>query len=336
MRLITRADFDGLACASILKDLGVIDTWKFVHPKDLQDGMVDVTDRDVLANVPYVKGCCLWFDHHSSEEERLGRDFTFEGASHAAPSAARIIYEYYGGQKAMPHYDEMVAAVDKVDAGLLSKEEIIEPTGWVLLGFIMDPRTGLGRFRDFKIGNMQLMEDLIEHCRTMKVSDILALPDVAERIDKYNEQAEKFKEMALKYSRIDWDVLITDLRDINPIYTGNRFMIYSLFPEQNISIWVTDGKDRENCAIAVGYSILNRTARVDVGALMLKYGGGGHYRVGTCQVPYDKADQVIEEIVASIREANDRENMGEAEMSDLLFEVDDLLSDLDDLLDDLD
>lgn len=333
MRLITRADFDGLACASILKDLGVIDTWKFVHPKDLQDGRVDVTDRDVLANVPYVKGCSLWFDHHSSEEERLGRDFVFEGASHAAPSAARIIYEYYGGQKAMPHYDEMVAAVDKVDAGLLSKEEIIEPTGWVLLGFIMDPRTGLGRFHDFKIGNMQLMEDLIEHCRNMKVSEILELPDIVERVEKYNEQSEKFKEMALQYSRIDWEVLITDLRNVNPIYTGNRFMIYSLFPEQNISIWVTDGKDRENCAIAVGYSILNRSARVDVGALMLKYGGGGHYRVGTCQVSYDKADQVIEEIVASIREANARENIGEDEMSDLLSDLDDLL---DDLVEDLD
>ena len=329
MRLITRADFDGLACATILKDLGVIDHWKFVHPKDLQDGKVDITDRDVLTNVPYVPGCSLWFDHHSSEEERLGRNIEFEGDSRAAPSTARIVYDYYGGDKAMPHFTEMVAAVDKVDSGLLTKEEIIDPTGWVMLGFIMDPRTGLGRFDDFTIDNIALMERLIEDCRTMKVEEILCLPDVVERIQKYNEQTEKFKQMILEHSQIDWDVLITDLRGVDQIYTGNRFLAYSLFPDQNISVWVTDGKENENVAIAVGYNILNRTARVDVGALMLKYGGGGHYRVGTCQVPYDKADQILEEIIKAIRESNSRENVGEAEMSSILEFAHDLLTDHD-------
>jgi hypothetical protein len=222
-----------LACATILKDLGVINHWKFVHPKDLQDRKVDITDRDVLTNVPYVPGCSLWFDHHSSEEERLGRNFTFEGASYAAPSAARIVYDYYGGAQAMPHFEEMVTAVDKVDSGMLTKEEIIEPTGWVLLGFIMDPRTGFGRFQDFAIDNIALMERLIEDCRTMTVDEILALPDVAERIRKYHEQAEKFKQMVLDYSRIDWEVLITDLRGVDTIFTGNKFLIYSLFPAQN-------------------------------------------------------------------------------------------------------
>ena len=331
MRLITRADFDGLACATILKDLGIIDSWKFVHPKDLQDGLVDITDRDVLTNVPYVPGCSLWFDHHSSEEERIGRDFKFEGASHPAPSAARIVYEYYGGIKALPHFEEMVQAVDKVDSGLLTKEEIIEPTGWVLLGFIMDPRTGLGRFTDFTIGNIALMERLIDDCRVLKVEEVLSLPDVHERIKKYNEQTEKFKEMVLKHSRIDWEVLITDLRGVSPIYTGNRFLIYSLYPDQNISVWVTDGKARENVAIAVGYSILNRTAKVDVGNLMLKYGGGGHFRVGTCQVPYDKADDILAEIVEAIRVENSREDMPDDEMSSLMYEVDDLLADIEGL-----
>ena len=331
MRLVTRADFDGLACATILKDLGLIDSFKFVHPKDLQDGKVDITDRDVLTNVPYVPGCRLWFDHHSSEEERLGRNFTFKGDSRPAPSAARVVYEYYGGEKALPHFDEMVQAVDKVDSALLTKDEIIEPSGWVLLGFIMDPRTGLGRFQDFTIGNIDLMQRLIEDCRTMKVDEILELPDVKERIVKYHEQAEKYKDMILKHSRIDWEVLITDLRNVSPIYTGNRFLIYSLFPDQNVSVWVTDGKEKENVAIAVGYSILNRTARVDVGSLMLKYGGGGHYRVGTCQVPYDKADQIIFEIVEAIREANQRENIAADELSSLMDDVDDLLAGFDEL-----
>jgi len=331
MRLITRADFDGLACAAILKDLGIIDSWKFVHPKDLQDGKIEITDRDVLANVPYAHGCSLWFDHHSSEEERLGRNFDFEGASRAAPSTARVVYEYYGGKETMPHFDEMILAVDKVDSALLTKSEIIEPTGWVMLGFIMDPRTGLGRFPTFTISNISLLERLIEDCRTMKVDDILALPDVVERIETYNEQNEKFKEMVLKYSHIDWEVLITDLRGVSPIFTGNRFLVYSLFPDQNISVWVTDGKDKENVAIAVGYSILNRTARVDVGNLMLRYGGGGHYRVGTCQVAYDRADQILGEIVDAIREANQREDIAAEDMSSLLHEIDDLLSDIDEI-----
>jgi len=331
MRLITRADFDGLVCATILKELGAIDSWKFVHPKDLQDGKVEITDRDVLTNVPYVPGCSLWFDHHSSEEERVGWNFEFEGASYAAPSAARVVYEYYGGVEAMPHFDEMIMAVDKVDSALLTMEEIIDPSGWVLLGFIMDPRTGLGRFKDYTISNIALMERLIEDCRTMKVEEILELPDVHERVVKYHEQTEKFKEMVLKYSRIDWEVLIIDLRGVKPIYTGNRFLIYSLFPDQNISVWISDGKGNENVAIAVGYSIFNRTARVDVGSLMLKYGGGGHYRVGTCQVDYDVADQVILEIVEQIREENSRESIGETEMSNLLDDVDDLLAGFDDL-----
>jgi nanoRNase/pAp phosphatase (c-di-AMP/oligoRNAs hydrolase) len=186
----------------------------------------------------------------------------------------------------------------------------------------MDPRTGLGRFHHYNISNYQLMEKLIEHCRKMPVEKILELPDIVERVKVYWQQTEKFKEMVLKYSRIDWEVVITDLRGVSPIYTGNRFMIYSLFPEQNVSVWVTDGKGKENVAIAVGYSILNRTAKVDVGGLMLKFGGGGHFRVGTCQVPYEKADQVITDILASIHEANSREEMGEDEVAKVLSEAD--------------
>ena len=333
MRLITRADFDGLVCATILKEIGIINTWKFVHPKDLQDGIIEITDRDVLANVPYVPGCSLWFDHHSSEEERLGlgTNFTFEGASYAAPSAARIVYDYYGGAKVMPHFEDMITAVDRVDSGLLTQDEIIEPKGWVLLGFIMDPRTGLGRFSDFTINNFEFMEQLIDHCRTKKLDEILELPDVKERIVKYEQQSEKFKDMILEHSKINWEVLVTDLRGVKPIYTGNRFLIYSLFPEQSISCWVTDGKNKENVAIAVGHSILNRSARVDVGNLMLKYGGGGHYRVGTCQVPYDKADMILIEIVEAIKSANAREAMPDDEMSYLMDEIDDLLAGIDDL-----
>ena len=203
MRLITRSDFDGLACGALLKEAGVIDHWKFAHPKDLQDGLVEVTEDDCLANVPYVEGCGLWFDHHSSEHERLQLQGKYKGESRITPSCARIIYEYYGGRERFPQFDDMMVAVDKVDSGNLTIDEIQNPSGWILVGFLMDPRTGLGRWRNFTISNYQLMEKLIDACRTMTTDEILALPDVKERIETYYEQAEKFKEMVLAHTVVD-------------------------------------------------------------------------------------------------------------------------------------
>lgn len=301
MRLLTRSDFDGLACGVLLKELGIIDSYKFVHPKDMQDGLVEVNENDVLANVPYVEGCGLWFDHHSSEVERLNFKFTFKGASKMELSAARVIYEYYGGKDKLPHFEEMVREVDKVDSGHLTADEILNPTKWVLLGFIMDPRTGLGRFRNFRISNYQLMEELIDHCRTKSIDEILEESDVAERVQLYKEQNELFRNMIMKYTRTEDNIIITDLRNVEEIYTGNRFLIYSLFPEQNISIWMVDGKNKKNCAFAVGHSILNRTSKTDVGSLMLKYNGGGHPKVGTCQVEYAEADRVLSELIGKMK-----------------------------------
>jgi nanoRNase/pAp phosphatase (c-di-AMP/oligoRNAs hydrolase) len=286
----------------LLKEAGIIDDWIFVHPKDLQDGLFTPTPNDVLANVPYVPGCGMWFDHHSSEKDRLGWNPGVEGESRLAPSAARIIYEYYGGASRFPNYEEMIIAVDKVDSGKLTRAEILEPTGWVLLGFISDPRTGLGRFRNFRISNYQLMEELINHCRNMTIEEILSLADVKERVELYEDQARMFKDMVESYTRVEDNVIVTDLRGVDPIYTGNRFMIYSLYPEQNVSIWIVDGKQKQNVSIACGYSILNRSCTADIGKLMLQYGGGGHSMVGTCQVPYNDADMTIEAVVAALKE----------------------------------
>jgi nanoRNase/pAp phosphatase (c-di-AMP/oligoRNAs hydrolase) len=300
MRLLTRSDFDGLACAALLKDLKVIDRWKFVHPKDLQDGIVEVADDDVLANDPYVTGATLWFDHNSSQSERLGSDLSFEGASRIADSAARVIFDYYDGDEKLKHFSKMVAAVDKVDSAKLTKDEILNPSGWILLGFVMDPRTGLGRFRNFRISNYELMENLIDACASQDIEEILANPDVKERTDLYFEQDALFRDMVARHTAIRKNAIVTDLRNVETIYTGNRFLIYSLYPEQNISLWIVDGRNKQNCPIAVGHSILNRSSNTDVGALMLKYGGGGHHQVGTCQVDYEDADRVIEELIAKI------------------------------------
>ena len=283
MRLVTRSDFDGLVCGALLLEAGIIDSWKFAHPKDLQDGLVEVSENDCLANVPFVPGCGLWFDHHSSEHERLALEGKFKGESRITPSCARIIYEYYGGAERFPQYGEVMEAVDKVDSGNLTLEEILNPAGWILIGFLMDPRTGLGRWRQFTISNYQLMEKLLAACHTMRAEEILAMPDIQERVEVYQEQTEKFKDMVAGHTRVDGNVIITDLRGVDPSYTGNRFLIYSLYPEQNISAWIVSGRGGKGCSAAVGYSVINRTASLDVGSLMLKYNGGGHKKVGTCQ-----------------------------------------------------
>jgi len=299
MRLLTRSDFDGLGCAALLKEAGHLDEIKFVHPKDIQDGKVEVTDSDILANIPYVPGCGLWFDHHSSEEERQAYG-SFEGASDpSAPSAARVIYDYYGGDAkfSSEHVKQLVAAVDKADSADFTADEILKPTGWVLLSFIMDPRTGLGRYKDYRISNYELMEDMIDYCRTMTVDEILELPDVKEREQRYFQQDTLFREMIGACATAHGNVLVVDLRSQDEIFSGNRFVLYSLHPEQNISVQVIWGLQKQNVVMTCGHSIINRTSNTDVGSLMLKYGGGGHKRVGTCQVPTEDADRILQEII---------------------------------------
>jgi len=301
MRLLTRSDFDGLVCGVLLKEAGIIDSWQFVHPKDMQDGVVEVTENDVLANVPYVPGCGLWFDHHASEQERLDLKGKFQGDSRPAASAARVIYDYYGGKAKYANFDDMMNAVDKTDSGHLTIDEINNPQGWIMLGYIMDPRTGLGRFQDYRISNYSLMEKLIDYCREMSINEIMKLPDVQERVKRYHEQNQNFTSMIKEHTRVDANVIITDLRNVNTIYTGNRFVIYSMYPDQNISLWIIDGRNKQNCVISLGHSIINRSSKTNVGSLMLKYGGGGHAMVGTCQVPYAEAEQVLADIIVKLK-----------------------------------
>ncbi|MDY7033494.1 MAG: exopolyphosphatase [Thermodesulfobacteriota bacterium] len=299
MRLLTRSDFDGLGCAVLLKEAGVIDDIKFVHPKDVQDGKIEVTGNDILANIPYVNGCGLWFDHHSSEAERqvYGK---FNGVSDpSAPSATSVIYNYYGGEERFSdaHFKDLVAAVNKSDSAQFTADEILNPKGWVLLSFIMDPRTGLGRYKDYRISNYQLMMDMIDYCRDKTVDEILNLNDVQERMKRYFDQDSLFREMVKGNTTIKGNVIVLDLRDQEEIYTGNRFLLYSLYPEQNISIQVIWGLRKQNIVMTCGHSIINKTSKVDIGSLMLQYGGGGHKQVGTCQVPIEGADEILEKLI---------------------------------------
>ena len=305
MRLLTRSDFDGLGSAVLLKEAGVLHDIKFVHPKDVQDGMIEVTANDILANVPYVPGCGLWFDHHSSEAERQAHGDFRGAADPSSPSTARVIFNYYGGEETFSdrHLIDIVGAVDKADTADFTIDEILNPTGWVLISFIMDPRTGLGRYRDYRISNYALMMDMIDYCRTMTPDEMLQVPDVHERVLRYFAQDELFRGMIRANATIRGDVIVLDLRNEQEIYAGNRFVLYSLYPEQNISIQVIWGKDKRNVVFTCGHSIVNRTSKVDVGSLMLKHGGGGHGRVGTCQVPIEDADAILEEIIQHMNAA---------------------------------
>ncbi len=300
-RLVTRSDFDGLVCAVLLKELDLIDDIKFVHPKDMQDGKIAISERDITTNLPYVAGAHLAFDHHLSETVRN----TGERPNHVidanAPSAARVVFDHYGGKKTFPRVsDAMMEAVDKADSAQFSREEILDPQGWVLLNYLMDARTGLGRFRDFRISNYALMMDLIDYCRDHDIDDILALPDVRERVELYLEHAERAKEQIRRCTTVRGNLAILDLRGEETIWATNRFMVYALFPQCNISIHVLWGLQQQNTVLATGKSILDRSSRTNVGELMLVYGGGGHQAAGTCQVDNDRSAAVLAELTARI------------------------------------
>ncbi len=302
-RLITRSDFDGLVCAVLLKELDLIDDIKFVHPKDMQDGTILVSERDISTNLPYVPGIHLAFDHHLSETLRMEDKPDNHIINPDAPSAARVVYEYYGGKEGFPNVsDEMMEAVDKGDAAQFNKDEVLNPQGWDLMNFLMDARTGLGRFREFRVSNYQLMMDLIDYCIDHDIDDILQLPDVAERVELYFEHQEKFKDQMRGAARTDGNVLVVDLRGEDTIYAGNRFVKYALFPDTNVSVQVIWGFKRQNTVLTVGKSIFNRTCPVNIGQLMLEYGGGGHANAGTCQVPNDRSEQVLGNVVAALKQ----------------------------------
>jgi nanoRNase/pAp phosphatase (c-di-AMP/oligoRNAs hydrolase) len=300
-RLITRSDFDGLVCGVLLTELDLIDEILFVHPKDMQDGKVQVSSRDITTNVPYVPGVHLAFDHHLSETIRNGKQdnhIIFP----SAPSAARVVYDYYGGKAAFPRVQEdMMEAVDKADSAQYSRNEILFPRRWVLLNYLMDARTGLGRFRDFRISNYTLMMELIQHCRTKTIDQILELPDVKERVDLYVAHEERAKEQLQRCTTLHGSTAVIDLRNEDVIFATNRFVVYALFPETKLSIHVLWGKDRQNTVFAVGKSILDRSSRANVGAVMLRYGGGGHEAAGTCQVANDRWQPVLGELLEQLQ-----------------------------------
>ena len=301
--LYTRSNFDGLVCAALLKELGIIEEVKFVHPKDVQDGKIKLGPNDITASLPYCDEVYMAFDHHSSEALRVQSDKLNHIIEPAAPSSARIIYEYFGGDNKFSEklYD-LMCAVDKADCTNFSEEDILNPKEWVLLNYLMDPRTGFGRHKDFSISNYNLMLKLIDLCTTKTISEIMNDPDVKERVELYFSEQEQFIEQIRRCTSVDGKIAILDVRNEDIIHVGNRFVIYALFPQCNISIHAFSGKQNVNTVFAIGKSIVNRSCPIDIGAMMYEYAGGGHLNAGTCQVENDKAEETLESLKAKIIE----------------------------------
>jgi len=311
-RLVTRSDFDGLVCAVLLKHLDLVDDISFVHPKDMQDGKVEVSARDITTNLPYRPEVHLCFDHHLSETLRTPERQANHVIDAGAPSAARVVWRHYGGHDAFPReWDEMMGAVDKADSAHFSISEVLEPTGWVMLNFLMDARTGLGRFRNFRISNYQLMMDLIGYCTSMTIEEILELPDIAERVEMYLAHDELYRLQVKRCASVHDNVVCLDLRNEQTIHVSNRFMIYAMYPSCTISMHVLNGLKGQNTVFALGKSIVNRNCHTNIGELMLAHGGGGHENAGTCQVDNDHAEEVKRTLIGRITEEH-WENMRES------------------------
>ena len=297
MRLVTRADWDGLVSAVLLTTVEQIEAIQFAYPKDIQDGKVNVLENSIVVNLPYHPNAALWFDHHASEEDLAAPMAAFtaiKGKFGLAPSAARLIYEYYGGDARLAKFTDLLAATDKVDSAQLTQEDVLNPSGFILLAYTVDPRSGL---RGQDLEDYFLL--LVDWLKTKSVDEILALPEVKRLTERLKADDHRFREALLKHSRVAGNLVITDLRGM-AVPAGNRYLIYTLFPQVNLSVRLYDGQPGYS-SIAVGHSLFNRTSTVNVGKLLAEYGGGGHVGAGTAQFPAAEADAKFNEIIARLK-----------------------------------
>jgi hypothetical protein len=294
MRVLTRGDLDGLTSAVLISLVEKVTEVRFAHPKDVQDGKVPCDAEDVVVNLPYVKGCGLWFDHHVSEKGKLDNIGQFKGAFEVAPSAARVVANYYKSPE-FKKYKELLEATDKLDAAQLDEEDVTNPKGWILLGYTIDPRTGLGpEFQKY-------FRWLVEYVKEVPINKILQHPEVKKRADRVLQETVEYKKVIKANSKLDGNVILTDLRTVKDAPAGNRFLVYTLYPKGNVEVRVFRGKGGETCNVAIGHSIFNRSCKVSAGDLCASYGGGGHFGAGTCQLRLETAEAQIKEIIGKLQ-----------------------------------
>jgi hypothetical protein len=298
MRLVTRGNLDGLTCAVLIDHAERIDSIELIHPQDITDDKFRVVEGDILANLPYHPSCHKWFDHHSATRTYEKPPTKFEGRYGLAPSTARLVYDYYlWDNPGFNAWQDLVAETDRYDSANLTLSDVLDPKDYVLLGFTLDPRTGLGAFQHYF---MKLLEVFRDDERT--IDDVMALPEVSERVKRMRDGREGYLAAMRKYSRLVDRVLVTDLRDAGPMPAGNRFLVYTLYPEANVWLRIAWGPEKEFVVATVGHSIFNRTCPVHVGGLLAKYGGGGHRGSGSTPISIENADELIGELILKLNE----------------------------------
>jgi hypothetical protein len=299
-RLITRADFDGVVCGTLFQELDMISDVVFAEPGDMQAGRIKVTDRDITTNLPFVEGVHLCFDHHASEAKRV-QDRPNRIIDPAAPSAARVVYNHFGGKKGFPSIsDELIRAVDQADSADYTEEDVLAPDRWAMLNFLVDPRSGFAAFTDFSSTHEQFMLDLMTYCRHNPIDEIMHLPEVEERVHRYQEHEERAEHQIVRCATVHGDLIVLDMRRESTIYATNRFVVYGLYPKIKLSLHVLKDASPGYVRFALGHSILNRGSKVDAGAVMLEFGGGGHRAAAGALVREGEADSVLDRIVARV------------------------------------
>ncbi len=291
MRLVTRADLDGLACALIITQHEVIDEIVLVHPQEITDKTVEIRSDDVLANLPYHPNCGRWFDHHLLTESNEQPPKDFKGLYRVAPSAAQLVWEYYGEK---PVYTDLVRETNRFDSAQLDEDDVLQPKGYVLLGFALDPRTGLGDDEGFFL-------KCLEWLKHKPIREVLVEDEVRQRIIRMFEQNEDFCWTLVQYSRLNDNVVFSDFRRTSEPPAGNRFLVYTIFPEANVSVRAQWGRNKECVMVTVGHSIFNRSCKTSIGELMSTYGGGGHRGAGSAPLPVVEAETKLLEIIETLR-----------------------------------
>ncbi len=289
MRLVARGDMDGLTCAVLITEMEKIDSVELIHPQQITDDEFEVTDQDILTNVPFHPKCSMWFDHHQPAVGNRMAPKDFRGKYQIAPSAARLVYDYYDSPD-LKRFEKLVDETDRMDAAKLKVEDVLDPKEYILMGFTIDSRTGLG---DFKTYFMQLVDWLKEY----PIEQLLLIPEVKKRIEKMATERKNFSEVMKKRSWVEGNVIITDLREEDPVPVGNRFLIYTLFPEANVSVRLHWGPMKEYVMAVIGHSIFNRTCPTDVGKVVSRLGGGGHTGAGSAPVAPETIDIELKIIV---------------------------------------
>jgi nanoRNase/pAp phosphatase (c-di-AMP/oligoRNAs hydrolase) len=295
MRLVTRGDLDGLTSAVLITSMEDVDSIELIHPQDITDKKFEIKENDIMANLPYHPNCAIWFDHHQLTESNEEPPENYRGKHAIEPSVARVIYDYYSSDK-LRKFEKLVAETDRFDSAQLSMQDVTDPQGEILLGFTIDGRTGIGKFKDYFMS-------LVDRLKEMPVEDVLKQPEVAERVKLMREGNTAFLEVIRENSVMDGNVVITDLRSVDTVPIGNRFLVYTIFPEANVSVRLQWGPNKEFVATTIGHSIFNRTCKANCGEICSSFGGGGHKGAGATPLQSDAADRQIAEIVQMLKDA---------------------------------